>query len=89
MTAWPRGGFCESVGQGDVVQMGDPGCGDREGAAGAAVVAQNLVGLKTGEGVFDAGADCAVPGVVVLLHAGSSLPSRGLRYGMITPGLPR
>jgi hypothetical protein len=50
--------------------MGDSGRGDGEGAAGAAVVAQDFVSLESGEGVFDAGADFAVSCVVVLLPGG-------------------
>jgi hypothetical protein len=79
MTVWPRGGLCELAGQGDVVEMGDSGRGGGEGAAGPAVVAQDFVGFEPGDGVFDAGADVAVPVLSSCFHAGSSLPSRGLR----------
>jgi hypothetical protein len=50
--------------QSDVVKIGDPGRGGRDGAA---AMAQDLAGVEASQGVFDAGADFAVPDVVVLL----------------------
>ena len=56
-----------SAGDGEVVQEGDAGAGGGQGVAGAAAVAQDLVGLHACQGVFDAGTDLAVDLVEVFL----------------------
>jgi hypothetical protein len=48
------------------VQVGDSCCGNCEGVTGAAGVAQDLVSLESGQGVFNAGPDFTVASVVVL-----------------------
>ncbi len=52
------------------MQVGDSGSGGGQGAGGASVVAQDLVGLEPGQGMLDPGSDLAVPGVVVLFPGG-------------------
>src|SRR3954466_6752557 len=50
--------------------MRDTGRGGGQSAPGAAVITQDLVGLEPGQGVFGAGPDPAVVGVVGLLPGG-------------------
>ncbi|GGT03544.1 hypothetical protein GCM10010254_24850 [Streptomyces chromofuscus] len=65
--------------------MGDAQHGLVDAVAFQAAVAEDLPGLRAGEGALDAGADLAVRAVVLLFQAGSSLWPRSRRCGMTRP----